>query len=152
MAKQQEIPNTLTREQIDLINEGSLIILTTVDAESQSPGASAISWVKAYSGDKIRFAVTNKSRIVANVKNNPAVALVLIGLGTVYTIAGKGKVLEEKMDGVALPLAKIEVDIDAVYDSMFWGAKITESPKYEKTYDADKADALDRQVYAALLK
>ena len=152
MAKQQEIPNTLTREQIDLINEGSLIILTTIDAERHSPSASAISWVRAYSGNEIRLAVSNKSRIVANVKNNPAVALVLIGLGTVYTIAGKGKVLEEKMEGAALPLAKIGVDIDAVYDSMFWGAKITESPKYVKTYDAEKADALDRQVYAALLK
>lgn len=152
MAKQQEIPKVLTREQMDLINEGTLIILTTIDAETQFPSASAISWVKAYCGDKIRFSVTGNSRIAANIKKNPAVALVLIGLGTVYTISGTCKVLEERMDGVAMPLAKIEVDIDVVYNSMFWGAKITETPKYEKTYNPSKADALDQQVYAALLK
>lgn len=152
MMKKEEPQKTLTQEQMDVINEKTLILLVTIDSNSQHPSASAISWVAAYSEDKIRFAVTGNSRIAGNVKKNPAVALVLIGLGSVYTIEGTCNVIDEKIEEVALPLVKIEVEINAVYNSMFWGAKITEAPKYEKTYDPNKADTLDQQVYSALMK
>jgi uncharacterized pyridoxamine 5'-phosphate oxidase family protein len=152
MANKQAVPTTLTEQQMALINEETLILLSTVDAETQTPTVNAISWVKAPSEDKIRFSVTNSSRIVANVKANPRVTLCVIGLETVYSIVGTCTILEEKMEGVAMPLAKIEVAISAIYESMFWGAKISQEPKFEKTYDLAKAKALDEQVYAAMLK
>ncbi|MED0737795.1 pyridoxamine 5'-phosphate oxidase family protein [Aneurinibacillus thermoaerophilus] len=152
MGKKTEAPTTLTEQQIALLNEETLVLLSTVDAETQTPTVNAISWVKAPSESKVRFSVTNSSRIVTNVKANPRVTLCVIGLETVYSIVGKCTILEEKMEGVAMPLAKIEVDISAVYDSMFWGAKITQEPKFEKTYDLEKAKALDEQVYTAMLK
>lgn len=152
MAKKTEIPTTLTEQQVALLNEETLILLSTVDAETQTPTVNAISWVKAPSESKIRFSVSASSRIVANVKSNPRVTLCVIGLETVYSIVGSSTVLTEKMEGVAMPLANIEVEITAVHESMFWGAKIVQEPKFEKTYDLEKAKALDEQVYAAMLK
>ncbi|ERI08203.1 pyridoxamine 5'-phosphate oxidase family protein [Aneurinibacillus aneurinilyticus ATCC 12856] len=152
MAKKTEIPTTLTGEQQELLNAETLVLLSTVDAETKIPTVNAISWVKAPSESKIRFSVSASSRIVANVKDNPGVTLCVIGLETVYSIVGKGTILTEKLEGVAMPLANIEVDISAIHESMFWGAKIVQEPTFEKTYDLEKAKALDEQVYAAMLK
>lgn len=152
MAKKADIPTTLTEQQKDLLNEETLVLLSTVDADTDTPTVNAISWVKAPSEETIRFSVSASSRIVTNVKANPRVTLCIIGLESVYSITGTCTVLTEKMEGVAMPLANIEVSISAIFESMFWGAKITQDPKFEKTYDVEKAKALDEQVYAAMLK
>lgn len=129
-----------------------LVILSTVDAESQTPSLSAISWVKMYNEESIRISVSSNSRIVENIKANPRVTLGLIGLESVYSVVGECRILEENMEGVAMKLAKIELKVESIFDSMFWGAKIVQEPVYEKTYDLEKAKKLDEEVYAALMK
>jgi hypothetical protein len=152
MAKKGDVPVQLTEDQMKLFNGETLILLGTIDGDSQTPVINAISWVKAISPDKIRFSVTSSARTLANIKRNPWITLCLIGLETVHSITGECRILSEKMEGVAMPLAKIEVDITGVYDSMFWGAKIVQAPVFEKTYDLAKAKALDEEVYNALVK
>lgn len=152
MAKKEDVPVILNEEQMKLFNGETLTLLGTIDADSQTPVINAISWVQAISPDKIRFSVTSSARILANIKGNPRITLCLIGLETVYSITGECHILSEKMEGVAMPLAKIEVEITGVYDSMFWGAKIVQAPIFEKTYDPAKAKALDEEVYKALVK
>lgn len=152
MAKKEDVPVILNEEQMKLFNGETLTLLGTIDADSQTPVINAISWVQAISPDKIRFSVTSSARTLANIKGNPRITLCLIGLETVHSITGECRILSEKMEGVAMPLAKIEVDITGVYDSMFWGAKIVQAPVFEKTYDLAKAKALDEEVYNALVK
>ncbi|WLD94824.1 pyridoxamine 5'-phosphate oxidase family protein [Alkalihalobacillus sp. AL-G] len=151
MAK-HEIPTELSPELVDFFKGEKLVNLATVDAESGAPNVNAISWVKSADEKRIRFSVTNNSRIVENIKNNPAVVLNVIGLETVFSIQGKAEILEDTMEGVNLKLSKIEVTVEAVFESMFWGAKITQDPEYVKTYNLEKAKELDNQVYAALMK
>jgi hypothetical protein len=152
MSKKEEVPVVLNEEQMNLFNGDNLVLLGTIDADSGGPVINAISWVKAVAPDKIRFSVTSSARTLKNIKGNPRITLCVIGLGTVYSITGECRILSEKMEGVAMPLAKIEVDITGIYDSMFWGAKIVETPKFEKTYDPAKAEKLDLEVYKALEK
>ncbi|WP_256758111.1 pyridoxamine 5'-phosphate oxidase family protein [Cohnella sp. WQ 127256] len=151
MAKSKSISTELSPEQLLLLGTNPLILLSTVDHESGSPSISAISWVKAIDTKSVRFAITSNSRILTNVKAANKVTLCFIGGGTVHTVTGSTQVLTEKSDGVAMTLSIVEISIDAVFDSMFWGAQITQAPAYEKTYDADKAQALDDQVYKAML-
>jgi predicted pyridoxine 5'-phosphate oxidase superfamily flavin-nucleotide-binding protein len=143
---------TLTNELIEFFDGEKLVLLGTVDAESGAPMISAISWVKCRDGKHIRFAVSSNSRIVTNILANPNVVLTLIGLGTVYSIYGKATILEKVMEGVAIKLTKLEVDVEKIYNSMFWGSKITTEPAFEKTYNVEKAKKLDDEVYAALMK
>ncbi|MDM5316878.1 pyridoxamine 5'-phosphate oxidase family protein [Fictibacillus sp. b24] len=150
MAK-QETPTTLSPELFEHLQGEQLVLLGTVDAETKAPSVNAISWVKSLSEGKIRFTVTNNSRIVTNIQDNPNVVLTVVGLETVYSINGKANILQLAMEGVPLKLAKIEVDIEHVFESMFWGAKIVQEPVYEKTYNEKKAKELDEQVYAALM-
>lgn len=149
---EKELITTLSKELKDYINEEPLIILTTMEAESKTPNIASISWVKPTDEKHIRFAVTNNSRIVTNIKANPTVVFTVIGLENVFAIYGKATIVEETMENVSLKLAKIEVEIDQIFESMFWGAKIDQNPTYVKTYNPDAAKKLDGEVYAALLK
>lgn len=147
-----EVELTLTDELYNLLQGERFVTIATIDHETGAPNVSAISWVYAPSKEKIRFAVDNRSRIVANINKQPSVVLNLIGNGSTYAIAGEAKVVVEKMEGVPLKLALVEIDIKEVRDVMFYGSKITVEPKYEKTYDADAAAKLDRQVKEAMQK
>jgi len=142
---------TLSEEQMSYLNSNPLILISSIEKETNGPNTSAISWVKCLNDKKLRFAVTSNSRIIANISKNPNVTITFVGQGTVHTVLGKASIIEEKISNINIPLAKLEIEVDAVFDSMFWGAKITQDPKYEKTYDLEKAIALDKQVYEALL-
>ncbi|WP_134702689.1 pyridoxamine 5'-phosphate oxidase family protein [Ammoniphilus sp. YIM 78166] len=144
---------TTTLSDLDAYLQGeTLVFLATVDADTQTPSISAISWVKKKDDNTLRFSVASQSRIIENLKANPRVTLSLIGLESVYSIVGSCEILEEKMEAIAIKLAKIEVKVDNVFNSMFWGSKITQEPVYEKTYDKEKAQKLDNEVYEELMK
>lgn len=150
MAKKDKVTE-LTDELAAFLEGEKLVMLSTIDYEAGVPNVSAISWVKALDTKNIRFSVTSNSRTVDNVKSNGGVVLTVIGLETVYSIQGTASILEEAMSGVSLKLAKINVEVDEVLESMFWGSKITAEPKFEKTYNKEKAKALDEEVYQALM-
>ncbi|RKD21810.1 hypothetical protein BEP19_14440 [Ammoniphilus oxalaticus] len=149
-AKEQQ--TTISTEMEPYLSGESLIFLSTVEADSQTPSVSAISWVKMKDNKTIRISVSSSSRIVDNIKANKRVSLAFIGNETVYSITGDATVLEDAMEGINMRLAKIEVKLDQVFESMFWGAKITQEPTYEKTYDPEKAKKLDDDVYELLMK
>ncbi|MFK3959621.1 pyridoxamine 5'-phosphate oxidase family protein [Guptibacillus hwajinpoensis] len=151
MAK-KGIMTELTEDLVTFLEGEKLVMLATIDHESHTPNVSAISWVKSLDKNNIRFSVTSNSRTIQNVKQHSNVVFTIIGLETVYSIHGKASILEEAMQGVSLKLAKINVEVTQVAESMFWGAKITAEPQYEKTYNQKKAEALDEEVYEALLK
>jgi flavin reductase (DIM6/NTAB) family NADH-FMN oxidoreductase RutF len=134
----------------EALQKERFVTLATIDYETGGPNISAISWVYASDEDRILFAVDNRSRIVKNIKNNPLVVMNLIANESTYSIAGKASVIIEKMEGVPLKLALVEILIDEVRDVMFYGSKISVEPKYEKTYDAQAAAKLDKQVMDAL--
>jgi uncharacterized pyridoxamine 5'-phosphate oxidase family protein len=126
------------------------VTLSTIDYETGAPNVSAISWVYALDEETIRLAVDNRSRIVKNIQNNPHVVVTLIANESTYAIAGKAKVKVEKLEGVPLKLALIEIRIQEVRDVMFYGSKITSEPQYAKTYDKKAAERLDTQVMNAM--
>jgi flavin reductase (DIM6/NTAB) family NADH-FMN oxidoreductase RutF len=150
MANKVEVE--LTEQLFELLQSERFITLSTVDYETGGPNVSAISWIYAPSTKSIRFAVDNRSRILTNVNNNPKVVFNLIGAESTYSISGDASVKVEKMDGVPLKLALIEVSVNEVRDVMFYGSKISVEPKYEKTYDAEAAAKLDKQVMGAMKK
>ncbi|WP_110112397.1 pyridoxamine 5'-phosphate oxidase family protein [Bacillus sp. CGMCC 1.16541] len=126
--------------------------ISTVDFETKGPNVSAISWVIAPDLEHVRLAVDNRSRIVKNIEQNNLVVINIIANESCYSISGKAAVKTEKLEGVPLKLALIEVKIQEVRDVMFYGSKISVEPSYEKTYDAVAAAKLDNQVIQAMKK
>ncbi|MDV2885424.1 pyridoxamine 5'-phosphate oxidase family protein [Alkalihalophilus pseudofirmus] len=145
-----QVEHELTNELLPHLQKERYVTLATVDFEKKSPNVNAISWVYAPTNKKLRFAIDNRSRIITNIKDEPGVVLTIIANGSTYSVSGKAMIKSEKMDSVPLKLSLIEVDVEEVRDVMFYGAKIVQNPEYDKTYDAEAAAKLDRQVMEAL--
>lgn len=147
-----QVEQMLSEELFQLLQKERFITIATVDHETSGPNVSAISWVFAPDKRTVRFAVDNRSRIVENIKANPSVVLNVIGNESTYSINGTAQVKVEKLAEVPLKLALIEILIKEVRDVMFYGSKISVEPQYEKTYDQEAAEKLDRQVMEAMKK
>ncbi|MFX3624331.1 MAG: pyridoxamine 5'-phosphate oxidase family protein [Ectobacillus sp.] len=140
----------LTENLLHALQEERIVTIATIDFEKGSPNVSAISWVYAIDEATIRFAVDQRSRIIENVRHNPSVVLTVMANESVYSIAGQAEIKTERMEGIPLKLALVEISVTEVRDVMFYGSKISVEPKYEKTYDPRAAAKLDSQVLTAL--
>ncbi|MDF2683235.1 MAG: hypothetical protein K0R47_4425 [Brevibacillus sp.] len=146
----ETVSQSLSEELFGLLQKERFVTLGTIDHESGSPSLSSLSWTYAASVDSIRFAVDNRSRILANIAKEPQVVLHLIGAGSSFAINGRAGLITERLEGVPLKLAMVEITIEAVRDIMFYGSRISVEPQYEKTYDKNAAAKLDNQVMEAL--
>ncbi|MEH7125531.1 pyridoxamine 5'-phosphate oxidase family protein [Bacillus sp. JJ1532] len=147
-----QVEPKLIKPLFDALQQERFVTLSTIDFETGGPNVSAISWVLAKDEGTIQFAVDNRSRIVQNIKENKKAVINLIANESTYSITGDVTVKEEKLDGVPLKLALLELSIHEVRDVMFYGSKIISEPQYDKTYDKDAAARLDKQVMDAMKK
>ena len=147
-----KVDTTLSKELLTLLKREQYVLLSTIDYETTGPNVSAISWLYAVNDRSIVFAVDSQSRIVKNINANEEITITLIGNESTYSIGGKAVLVEERMEGVPLKLTKFMLQIKEVRDVMFYGAKMSVEPAYEKTYDPEAAAKLDRSVMSELKK
>lgn len=147
-----QVEPKLIQPLFEALQQERFVTLATIDYETGGPNVSAISWVLAKDETTIYFAVDNRSRIVQNIKENNNAVINLIANESTFSITGDASVKEEKLEGVPLKLALIELSIKEVRDVMFYGSKIISEPQYDKTYDKDAAARLDNQVMDAMKK
>lgn len=147
-----EVATTLNEALFAQLQQEKLTLLHTIDAESGAPTSSAISWIYAKDPETIRFALDQRSRLIGNMKQNPAISMTIFAANTVNIVLGKAAVVAETLDEVPFKLTCFDVSIETVRDGMFYGARISTEPEYEKTYDKRAADKLDQQVFAAMRK
>jgi hypothetical protein len=100
----------------------------------------------------LRFAIDQRSRIVANIKNNSLVNVTAFSEGTVHAIYGSAQIVVDALNEVPFKLTCVDITISAVRDAMFYGSRISVLPEYEKTYDKRAAEKLDGQVFDAMKK
>ncbi|MFD1018030.1 pyridoxamine 5'-phosphate oxidase family protein [Thalassobacillus hwangdonensis] len=141
-----QVEKKLRPSQFDLLQNETFLLLSTYSHEQASPMVNAISWVYAVDDSTLVFAVHHRSVIVENILQSPSVVLTLIDDESTYSIKGHASVLTKEMTGLPLKLAKVQVEITEVRDVMFYGAKISKGPDYDKTYDPKAAARLDLQV------
>ena len=147
-----QVEPKLIKPLVDELQKERFVTLATVDHETGGPNVSAISWVLAKDEETVYFAVDNRSRIIENIKSNDKAVINLIANESTYSISGTASVKQEKLEGVPLKLALVEINISEVRDVMFYGSKIVAEPQYDKTYDKDAAARLDKQVMDAMRK
>ncbi len=134
------------------LQKQTFALLHTVDADNGSPTTSAISWIYAVDPTRLRLALDARSRLVANMAKNPETSITLFGGGTVHAVYGQAVNVTDHLEGVPFPLACVDIEISAVREAMFYGARLISVPEVEKTYDKRAADRLDGQVFDAMKK
>lgn len=147
-----QVEPKLIKPLYEELQKERFVHLATIDFETGAPNVNAISWILAKDDETVYFAIDNRSRIVQNINNNNNVTVNIIANESTYSISGEAGVKLEKMEGVPLKLALVEVKIKEVRDVMFYGSKIITEPQYDKTYDKDAAARLDKQVMEAMRK
>lgn len=147
-----ETVTALNELLFSILQKETFVILNSLDAETGTPGVNAISWVYAKDPKTLRFAVDGRSRITANVKAHPNVAVSLFAAGTIYGIYGTARVVTEQLADVPFKLACIDIDISEIRDAMFYGSRISVEPQFEKSYDKRAAAKLDGQVFESMKK
>jgi len=147
-----QVEPKLIKPLYDVMQKERFVTVATVDHETGGPNVSAISWVLAKDDSIIYFAVDNRSRILENINKNNNVVINLIANESTYSIQGVAKVKEDRLQDIPLKLALVEVTIREVRDVMFYGSKIVTEVQYDKTYDKNAAEKLDRQVMEAMKK
>lgn len=98
----------------------------------------------------IRFAISPKSPVIENIKQDPNIQLLVTLTDNVRAIKGKARVLLETIPEVSFPMTCIEVIINGSEDIMFYGGRLVSEPKYEKTYSVDLSKKLDTAIYKTL--
>jgi len=139
----------LPDELHEQLQRETLVLLHTIDAKSGIPTSSAISWVKALDRETVRVALDRRSRLVANMKANPKVTLTVFGAGSVFAVNGNAVLAADEMEGVPFKLSCFDIRVEFVRDAMFYGARLSAEPAYEKIYNKAAAEKLDAQVFAA---
>ncbi|MGE5704263.1 MAG: pyridoxamine 5'-phosphate oxidase family protein [Clostridia bacterium] len=148
----ETVASSLSEELFALLQQERFVTLGTIDHETGAPSLASVSWVFAVTHQVIRIAIDNRSRILQNMQKEPKVVLHLIGAGSSYEIYGRSKIVTERLEGLPLKLAQVEIGVETVRDVMFYGSRISVDPQYEKTYDKNAAAKLDLQVMTALKK
>ena len=147
-----EIITSLDEKLFSELQNEKLVLLHTIDTDTGAPTSSAISWVCAPSAETIRFAVDQRSRLVANVKANAKVSLTIFANNTVNIVYGQASIVVDALEEVPFKLTCVDIHIESVRDGMFYGSRISVEPAYEKTYDKRAAEKLDSEVFAAMKK
>lgn len=134
------------------LQKEAFVILSSEDVETGFPSVNAISWVYAKDNMTIRLAIDSRSRITANIKARPKVAVSLFAEGSFHVIFGEAEFVTEELPGLPFKVGCIDIHIKLVRDAMFYGGRVYVQPEYEKTYDQRAADKLDGQVFEAMKK
>lgn len=142
----------LDAQLVAQLQHEKLVLLHTIDHESGAPTSSAISWVTAPNEGKLRIALDQRSRLVANLKQNPKASVTIFALHTVHVVYGQAVPVHEHLPEVPIKLACFDIQVETVRDGMFYGARIATEPEYEKIYDKRAAQKLDTQVFQAMNK
>ncbi|WP_079476058.1 pyridoxamine 5'-phosphate oxidase family protein [Marinococcus halophilus] len=142
----------LPEEIVYLLKQEQYVTVSTINQKNSTPDIHAVSWVYASSSRMLRFAVDARASVMKNLRASPGMAMTVIGGGTTYSIAGRGKILTTEVNGISFPLAIIEVEVVEVKDVMFYGSRMISGPVFEKTYDLEAADELDNKVLEAMKK
>jgi hypothetical protein len=150
MANHSEPLTQLPAALVARLQEPGLVLVTTLDADTQWPVNNLITWVMAKDETTVRLAADAKGRVIHNIRANGRVLLTVICDGACLVVEGTGQVIAENLEGVSLKLACAEVKVQAVRDVTFWGGKITQEPAYDVTYDKALKEKLDSSVFAAM--
>ncbi|NGZ73861.1 pyridoxamine 5'-phosphate oxidase family protein [Saccharibacillus alkalitolerans] len=147
-----EAVTQLTESLFMQLQGETFALLATVDAETNGPTSTAISWLYAVNPGTLRFAVDHRSRLVRNMMHNPKVTLTVFGGEKVYAVNGTARVAQDPLQDVPFKMCCFDVEVEAVRNALFYGAHLSSSPEYTRTLDFQAAEMLDGQVMSAMKK
>ncbi|SFI62022.1 pyridoxamine 5'-phosphate oxidase family protein [Thermoflavimicrobium dichotomicum] len=145
----KKIAMVLPEDVVQQLQGEKLVFVVSVNTAGEIH-ATAISWLVAVDESLIRFAISPKSPLLENIKQQPRIKILVTLPGYVLAIEGRARVQPQPIPDVAFPMSCVEVEVDQVDDIMFYGGLVISEAKYEKTYSAELSKKLDSAIYKTL--
>jgi hypothetical protein len=125
-----------------------LAIVVSVAADG-APNAAAVSWLRTAPGRSLDLMVGCRSRLLANVRVRPAVALVTFCPPDVQVLHGTARRVEGPLEGLPVPLCRVRIEVAAAFSGLFTGGELVSPPRFAKRYP-ERLRHLDDLVARAL--
>ncbi|SDP16734.1 Pyridoxamine 5'-phosphate oxidase [Paenibacillus sp. yr247] len=135
----------------DIFEKERMGFLTTFNKLTGNIHHNVVSWIAGVNQDTLRIAVSSKSDIVSNIESHPNVSFSFFFDEKVMAFQCEAIILTKEMKEVPFPLTLIELSAQQTEDIMFYGARISQEPVFEKTYNLKAAKQLDMQVYDSMM-
>ncbi|MGZ4032250.1 MAG: pyridoxamine 5'-phosphate oxidase family protein [Tumebacillaceae bacterium] len=146
----EQVFDALPDDLVNYLQGERMVTIASIDAENGSPNLLCISWLLAIDSKTLRLAIDGRSKLLTNIAKDDRVTVSVLGNGSAFAINGHAKKYVDKLEGVALNMSGVEIQVEAMRDVMFYGGKLTVEPAYEKTYDKALAEKYDNEIYTAL--
>lgn len=140
----------LSPELTAFLQGPNLVLITTLDSQTQWPTNNLITWVLAKESQTLRLCADSKGRVLGNIRADERILLTVMTGGACHTIEGTAQVIAEEISGTSIKLGVAEVQVKAVRDVTFFGGKLTQEPAYTVTYDLALKEKLDASVFEAM--
>jgi flavin reductase (DIM6/NTAB) family NADH-FMN oxidoreductase RutF len=146
----EKVFDALPEELVSYLQGERMVTIASIDAENGSPNILCISWLLAIDSKTLRLAIDGRSKLLTNIAKDDRVTVTVLGNGSAFAINGHAGKYVDKLEGVALNMSGVEIQVEAMRDVMFYGGKLSVEPAYEKTYDKALAEKYDNEIYTAL--
>jgi flavin reductase (DIM6/NTAB) family NADH-FMN oxidoreductase RutF len=141
-----ETTKTLPDRLAGLLRAGSPVVLLTIGADGW--GHAAMTWAVAIAPDRLRFAVDQGSRTLANLERDGKTTLQVIGRDNILAlIKGQARLLRPKIEAAPFGMAMWELSVTEVRDQS-WGPVVVSPLMFEWT--GPEAEAMRRIEQAVL--
>lgn len=141
MAPRRTVPSI--EDVVGRLKSDHLSLLASVDSQGR-PELSAVSWIRGRPPAEADLMVGWKARLVRNLAHHPEICLAVFH-ESVYTLSGRAELVEKLVPGLPVPLARLRITFDGVYDGLFTGGQLEAPPAFQKVYPPKLAN-LDRLV------
>lgn len=142
--------NELPQELVDFLSGGQCTVVATASNSGQLHTA-VMTWVVAKDSRTIRMAMDARGRPLAHIRENPRVAIEILGDELNMAVRGAATVIKERMDAVPFPCALVEIRVEEVMDHAVPEIRF-KGPSYRYVTGKEDYYQVERQVFAELKK
>lgn len=123
-------------------------MVATASASGQLHTA-VMTWVVAKDSHVIRVAMDGRGQPLANIRENPRVAMEILGEELNMAVRGTASIIKERMDAVPFPCAVVEIRVEEVMDHAVPEIRF-KGPSYRYVSGKQEYYQVEREVFAEL--
>lgn len=140
----RELPEKL----MAFLKGGECTVIATATATGELYTA-IMTWVVAKDSKRVRVAMEQKGKVLANVRENPRVALEVLGNDLNMAVRGSARVIKERMEAAPFPCTIVELEVEEVSDHSVADI-IFIGPSYKFIPGKEEYALIEEKVFAEL--
>ena len=141
-------PAQMPPQLVQLLLGGQTCVVATVD-ERGRPSTTLMTWVVARDPQTISIAFDVRGRALANVRNNPEIAIEVLADDIIFGLRGRAVIEKERMDCAPFACALVAVRVEEVKDHGAAGVTFV-GPRYHFAPEKQHRTGVEAAIFEEL--